>query len=179
MVTGLCDAGYNAVYLCEPTTGPYGRQLRQLLVSEGDRNPEEEFRLFLLDRQEDVEQNIKPVLQAGGIVCIDRYYISSMAYQGALGLDPEVIRRENERFSPAPDLILHFSVPVDTALDRIASSRAAGANQFEKRDYLVRVNEILENLAFPQLVSINAEAEPDEVYETALELVWGCVKHPA
>src|SRR5690606_18005812 len=100
----LSEAGYNAIYLCEPTNGPYGRQLRELFVSPAPRDPAKEFELFLKDRQEDVHQNIQPVLDAGGIVCIDRYYISSMAYQGALGIDPAVIQRENEAFAPAPDL---------------------------------------------------------------------------
>src|SRR5690606_35569687 len=89
----LSAAGYHAKYLREPTDGPHGRKLRELMTQPGERDVQEEFRLFLLDRREDVDQHIDPLLQAGGIVCIDRYYISSMAYQGALGLDPAHIRQ--------------------------------------------------------------------------------------
>src|SRR5437867_7178584 len=96
--------GFDTIYLREPTTGPVGLKLRQLMIS-GRVEPAEEFRLFLADREEDVRLNIRPALDRGAIICIDRYYISSMAYQGALGLDPEFIRAENEKIAPRPDLI--------------------------------------------------------------------------
>lgn len=167
----LKHQGYYAIYLREPTDGPHGRRLREIMMSPEMRNPQLEFELFILDRQEDVQLSIKPVLQAGGIVCIDRYYVSSMAYQGALGLDPEHIRQENEQFAPVPDLILHYTVPVETALERIQNSRADGANAFEKRDYLEKVQAEFSRMNFVQMKEISA----DQPLETVFQNTWTIV----
>jgi dTMP kinase len=167
----LCEAGYFAKYLREPTDGPHGRQLREIMVSPEARDAHQEFELFLLDRREDVAQNIAPVLHAGGIVCIDRYYISSMAYQGALGLDFREIQRANEEFAPSPDVLLYFEIPVDTALQRIAASREAGANSFEKREYLARVVETFERMNFPQMVRLDASSTPEVVFAQIQEVL--------
>lgn len=172
----LSADGYHAIYLREPTDGPHGRKLRELMVQPGQRNVDEEFNLFLLDRREDVERNISPVMKAGGIVCIDRYYISSMAYQGALGLDPMQIRQANEAFAPVPNLILHFNLPVETALGRIQASRAEGANTFEREDNLRRVAEIFDSMDFPQLVQIDASQHPDAVFEQVMKTIAPFVK---
>ncbi len=171
----LQQKGFNAVYLREPTDGPHGRRLRQIMVSPDKRDAQLEFELFLLDRQDDVEHNIKPVLQAGGIVCIDRYYVSSMAYQGALGIEMEEIRAENERIAPPPDLILRFVVDIDTALARIHASRTDGANQFEKKDYLKLVNSNFERMNFPQMVDVPSNDEQEKVLRRALEIVASCL----
>ena len=45
---------------------------------------------------------IKPALARGKIVITDRYYYSSVAYQGALGLDPDQILAENEALARCP-----------------------------------------------------------------------------
>ena len=156
VVNRLISAGFESVYLKEPTDGPIGRQLRQMMVSNHNRDYMEEFRLFLADRTEDVRQNIRPVLERGGIVCIDRYYISSMAYQGALGLDPDFIKTENEKIAPVPDLILYFQISVEESLKRISASRPAGQNLFEIREYQEKVKEIFETLTFPQMVTLDA-----------------------
>lgn len=167
----LNDCGYNAVYLREPTDGPYGKQLRAIMVSGDARDPLSEFDLFLKDRKEDVEQNINPVLSAGGIVCIDRYYISSMAYQGALGLDPEMIRETNEKFAPVPDLILRFNVNIDEALKRIKSTRSDGPNQFEQRDYQEKVNRIFDSMQFSQMIEIDADQNLQDVFQSTISII--------
>lgn len=157
--------GYQAQYLCEPTDGPYGRQLRALFTAPGPRDVQREFELFLKDRREDVAKNIQPLLDAGGIVCIDRYYISSMVYQGALGLSMDEIRKANEEFAPVPHAILHFSLPVDVALERIRASRSEGANNFEEENNLRTVAGLFDQLDFPQLITIDAVAAEEAVFQ--------------
>lgn len=163
--------GYKAVYLREPTDGPHGRRLREIMLSSEKRNPQLEFDLFLLDRQQDVQSNIVPALQAGGIVCIDRYYISSMAYQGALGLDPNMIQHKNEQFAPAPDLILRYVVSIETALKRISTSRSDGANQFETQEYLEKVNQVFDGMNFPQMQNISADQTQDDVFKETWNVI--------
>ena len=164
--------GYDSIYLREPTHGPYGMRLRQLMIAGRDSvSPEEEFRLFLADRQEDVELNIAPALSRGAIVCVDRYYISSMAYQGALGLDPEYIRRENEKIAPRPNLVLYFWLPVEEAVGRIRKSRRGGQNLFEVEAYQRRVSQVFDSITNPPLVRLDATTEPKSLTDQATELI--------
>lgn len=170
-VEALNHQGYSAISLREPTDGPFGRQLRQIMTCPDQRNPQAEFELFLKDRQEDVTQNIQPALAGGQIVCIDRYYISSMAYQGALGISPELIQTENEKFAPPPDLILYFDVPMEVALRRIYESRPDGANQFEKLENLKKVQSIFKGMEFPQMVHINAGQPLEAVVDDCMKQI--------
>lgn len=178
-VDDLRQEGYNAVYLREPTDGPYGLQLRTMLVSPEKRNAQFEFELFLKDRIYDVKTNISPIMKAGGIVCIDRYYISSMAYQGALGLDAEFIREENEKVAPVPHLVLYFSLPVEAALDRIHANRPDGTDQFEKKEYLEKVQAEFRRMDFPQMVEIDANADQNTVYSAVKQAIREIVNAPA
>ncbi|MCX7017301.1 MAG: dTMP kinase, partial [Candidatus Sumerlaeota bacterium] len=95
--------GHTTRVLREPTDGPHGSELRRM-AREGRTDPQRERALFIADRREDVERNIRPALARGEIVVMDRYYFSTVAYQGARGLDPDELRAENEAFAPKPDL---------------------------------------------------------------------------
>lgn len=166
----LESLGYEALYLREPTSGPFGQKLRELMVAGRDSvTPMQEFELFLKDREQDVRENIRPALDRGAVVCIDRYYISSMAYQGALGLDPEFIRIENEKIAPPPDLILHFRISVEESVDRIKRSRAGGQNLFELQSYQERVAEVFEAMTFSQIVRIDASQGIDCVHADTMD----------
>ena len=165
----LVAQGYDAVYLREPTDGPIGRKLRAVMVAGRESvTPLEEFELFRDDREENVRLRVRPALERGAIVLIDRYYISSMAYQGALGLDSEFIRVENEKIAPRPDLTLLFRVPVDVGIERIRASRADGQNLFELRHYQERVHAIFEAMQFPGMVRCDACQAPEQLHAVVM-----------
>ncbi|HEX7127007.1 MAG TPA: dTMP kinase, partial [Thermodesulfobacteriota bacterium] len=137
----LAAEGYAVTASREPTDGPHGRRIREI-AREGRRaaSAEEEVRLFLDDRREHVSRVIAPALAAGRVVLLDRYYLSTIAYQGALGIDPGFIQQANESFAPPPDLALILMLPVAQALDRIRAGRPGGLDlAFERADYLERV----------------------------------------
>jgi dTMP kinase len=137
--------GREVVLSREPTDGPWGKKARESGGS-GRLSPEEELQLFLNDRRQHVEELIKPALAAGKVVILDRYYFSTMAYQGIRGFDPTEIRRKNEEFAPVPDLLLILDLDVDAALGRIGA-RGDTANEFEKRENLQRCREIFLSLS--------------------------------
>ena len=137
--------GREVVLSREPTDGPWGRKLRESAAT-GRLSPEDELEYFLKDRRQHVEEVIQPALDAGKVVILDRYYFSTMAYQGARGFDPAEIRRKNEEFAPRPDLLVILDLNVDTALERIGA-RGDTANEFEKRESLQRCREIFLSLA--------------------------------
>jgi dTMP kinase len=136
--------GREVVLSWEPTDGPWGAKLRAS-ASSGRLSPEDELQYFLNDRRQHVEELIVPSLAAGKVVILDRYYFSTMAYQGARGLDPAEIRILNEQFAPVPDFLFILDLDVDAALARIGA-RGDIANEFEKRESLERCREIFLSL---------------------------------
>ena len=159
------------IALAEPTRGTWGTKIRRLL-SEGRQgiSPQEELSWFVNDRKEDIELNIMPALQDNKVVLMDRYYFSTAAYQGALGLDPEQIRLENETFAPIPDRVLIFLTSPETCLERIESSRDQ-KSAFEKLDYLKNVQEIFKSFAGPNIRFIDSIGSVSEVHEKVLSSI--------
>ena len=68
------------------------------------------------------ERQILPRLQAGYIVLCDRYVYTAFARDGVRGCDPAWLRKLYG-FAQAPDITLHFQVPLQVSLDRILSGR--------------------------------------------------------
>ena len=166
----LASQGREVVLSREPTAGPWGQKVRESAAT-GRLSREDELEYFLNDRREHVAELIAPSLAAGKIVVLDRYYFSTMAYQGARGFDPAEIRRKNEEFAPVPDLLLIMDLAVDAALERIGA-RGDTANEFEKRDNLERCREIflsLKDESFARV--INTCGTLDEVAARVREAV--------
>jgi dTMP kinase len=162
--------GREVVLSREPTDGPWGKKLRESATT-GRLSPEDELECFLNDRREHVEMTIKPALADGKVVILDRYYFSTMAYQGARGFDPAEIRRRNEAFAPQPDLLLILELSIESAHGRIGS-RGDTVNEFEQRDTLTRCREIflsLRNEPFARV--IDAEPSLNEVSADILAVV--------
>jgi dTMP kinase len=158
----LRNRGIDAVAFREPTGGRWGRELKRKAKTAGSLTPEEELALFLKDRRENVSRNLKPALGAGRVVVLDRYYYSTIAYQGAKGLNPERIRRLNERFAPTPDLVFLLDVPPGDGLARIAGRPTKDA-LFERASYLRRVRAIFRRFRGPRFVHLDARAERGEI----------------
>jgi len=142
--------GIDAVFTREPTDGEWGKKIRTIAARGREHvSLEEELDWFHKDREEHVRNEVLPALAAGKVVVCDRYYYSTMAYQGALGADPAEIRRMNEekhRF-PKPDLVIIIEVEPWQGLERIEKGRAGGANAgYEKSDFLKKVKEIFDGL---------------------------------
>jgi dTMP kinase len=164
--------GREVVISREPTDGPWGKKLRESAAT-GRLSPQDELQFFLNDRRQHVEEKIAPALAAGKVVILDRYYFSTMAYQGARGFDPAEIRRMNEAFAPVPDLLLILDLDVDTAHDRIGH-RGDSTNEFEKHESLTRCREIFLSLKDEPFVRvIYSNAPLDEVSERIRAAVEG------
>src|SRR4051812_29808874 len=126
--------GLPTVTSSEPTRGEWGMQLRRSMTA-GRLDLKEELALFLKDRAEHVETLIRPALSEGKVVLLDRYYLSTAAYQGARGAFPEAILRENEKFAPLPDLVILLDFDPAAGLARIRA-RGDAPNTFEQLDQL-------------------------------------------
>lgn len=168
----LRAAGLEVVATREPTDGPYGRQIRASFANRAALSPEEELRLFIEDRREHVQTLVGPALAAGKLVLTDRYYFSTVAYQGAAGHDPATILAANESFAPRPDLVLLLVVPPQVGVRRVRDFRGESLNDFEQEDYLTRVAAIFAAFADPSLVRIDASGDIEQVGER----IWAAVR---
>ena len=165
-----------AVLSHEPTDAPHGRKLRQLAQAGRDTlSPQAEYALFVEDRRAHVRDLIAPRLAAGEIVILDRYYFSTMAYQGALGLDPDEIRRENERFSPRPDRLFLIDTPVALGLERIRTKRGEVPNLFEKEHYLEQVAAIFATLQDDFIVRLDGRDPVASIHAKVMARIEPCL----
>jgi dTMP kinase len=165
VVGALLDAGHEVLATREPTDGEWGRKIR-MMAQTGDLPPaEEELRWFTEDRQEHVQEVIAPALEAGRTVVTDRYFLSTVAYQGARGLDWREILRESEARFPRPDLVLLFEVSPELGLSRVRARAGTEEPAFERVDYLARVAEIFAAIERDYLVRVDARGDEAAVRE--------------
>jgi dTMP kinase len=172
-LTGWLNAnGRPAVWLKEPTDGPFGRRIRNL-ARDGRHTvtPEQELELFIRDRTENCRDNIRPALQGGQCVVMDRYYFSSAAYQGALGLDPETILERNEEIAVIPDLVILMDMPVKAGLERISKIRNSVHDHFEGEAYLEKVRALFLGIRRPFIRVVDASADPESVFNAITGIV--------
>lgn len=159
--------GDTVIATAEPTDGPVGRLLRQVLRGEGGAaDPAALPWLFAADRADHIARLVAPALSRGHWVVADRYLPSSLAYQ-SLDRGMDGVAALNDTF-PLPDLTLLLRVSADAALARI-TSRGAPAERFERRDTLARVAAAYESaMAWVvarggRVVTLDGEASADAV----------------
>ena len=106
----------------EPGGADFGEELRKILLDKkSDIDAKTEFLLFSSGRADHVEKVVKPNLEEGKVVVLDRYYDSSFAYQGyAGGMNLEDIKRITE-FSIdgcVPDLTFLLDISYEEGFGR-------------------------------------------------------------
>jgi dTMP kinase len=156
-------AGETPVVSREPTDGPWGRRIRES-ASTGRMTPAEELEAFILDRTEHLSGVVMPALLDGRVVILDRYFYSTIAYQGTrAGVDVEAVRRRMESLFPEPDLVLLLDVEPEVALRRIVGGRGETPNEFERREGLERARAVFLSLESPRIRRIDASLGEAEV----------------
>jgi dTMP kinase len=171
LAEALKERGLAVVLTQEPSAGPAGQELRRYLAGPSRHlSPVAELALFVADRREHVAQVINPALAAGQVVVTDRYYYSSVAYQGALGLDPARILAANEAFAPRPDLVFILILPPALAVARLAHSPGRRRQVSEDQDYLERVAAIYAALSGPHIHRVDAVAPPEAIHAHLLAI---------
>ncbi|MBQ8037489.1 MAG: dTMP kinase [Proteobacteria bacterium] len=166
--------GCTVCLTAEPTKGPFGQRIR---AAQTRLDPRTERQLFVDDRKEHLVTCILPALERGEVVITDRYFYSSVAYQGtrrdALKNSEDIealhdlqddIAEQNRLYSPEADILIYLRLDVDTALERMRSGREA-LDPFEKKQTLQDVSDAFDRLVkdHPQALVVDASLMPDEV----------------
>lgn len=159
---------YDAVYTAEPSDGKIGSFIRRsYLYSERRISHVAEALLFAADRVDHLEREVLPALRKGQVVVSDRYVYSSMAYQGAAGLDLGWIKKINE-YAIRPDLAFFIDVTPEVVMQRLRRRRTVMENlstqQHVREVYLKFVNEGI-------LVRIDGEQTKEAVANALLAVV--------
>ena len=172
----LEEKGYDVIWTREPGSKGLGQKIRELLLHyDGDVAPMCEAFLFLADRAQNIEQNIKPAVTEGKIVICDRHTDSTIAYQGfGRGKDIQQLTYLNNLATDTmkPDITFVYDVSTDVALTRVGSEKdrmeSAGIEFHKKvrQGYL----EIAKN--DPERVKvINANNSIDHVFEDTKKIL--------
>jgi dTMP kinase len=179
----LTHAGVPHAVHREPGGTPVGDRIRELLLhSDVPLAPAAEAALFVASRAQLVAAVVKPALAAGQHILLDRFLLSTYAYQiHGRGLPSREVRAGNELATAglAPDLTVLLRVPVNEGLSR-ADKRGA-ADRFERADrtFHNRVAaafdsfaEVTWQRAHPEcgpIVAVDAMGTPDEVEQRVLD----------
>jgi dTMP kinase len=142
--------GPEVVLTCEPSTGPIGSLIRQVLQrrlfvpdATGPRNFAWSTMalLFAADRMDHLDSTVAPALRAGSVVISDRYDLSSLAYQSVTahsGAEAIPWIRELNTQALRPDVTIVIDVPAEVAEER-RRARGGVEEMFEARELQARL----------------------------------------
>ena len=164
-------AGRDVVETSEPYDCEWGRKIRGMARSAQRVAPEQELEWFLEQRRLHVRDLVGPALAAGRLVLSDRYFLSTVAYQGARGLDAERILAESEAEFPTPDLVLLLEIDPGKGLGRVAERGQPHEPAFEEEAFLERVASIFRSLDRDYIAHIEADADIPTVHQRVLSAV--------
>jgi dTMP kinase len=157
----------------EPSDGPIGVLLREILAGRHTADATALSLLFAADRVDHLTREVEPALLSGKLVISDRWYHSSLAYQGT-SEERAWIRTLNRR-ARVPDLTILLEVSV-----KVAATRRVDAGRspelFDALEIQDRVatgyREVMEMLAAEERIeTINGERSVSAVADDVERLV--------
>jgi len=174
-------AGQSVELRREPGGTAVGERIRDLLQhtqEASNMTPEAELLLFAASRAQLVREKIKPSLEAGNVVILDRFLDSAIVYQGiARGLPMESVRAIN-RFAVGdviPQLTLVLDMDAATARERIQrDGRELDRIESQPLAFFEKVRQGYLHLAVEQpgrMVVLDGAQTPEQIEEQVWKLV--------
>ncbi len=185
----LVDRGQPVSTSCEPSNGPVGMLIRQMLskritVVDADGEHREIGRdtlalLFAADRLDHLQAEVEPALNRGQVAITDRYYHSSLVYQGTAHADDVVVdswvEMLNER-ARAPDLTVFLEATAELSLQRLQPRGSRDIYESKQRlelfDQRYRdVMDLVESRG-ERVLRLDAARPAEELTEAIVEEIW-------
>lgn len=158
----------------EPGGTEIGERLRDILLNPKNKkmHAKTELLLYLANRCQHTYEKIMPEIQKGTVIIIDRYSLSSLAYQGkGRDLSFKVVSRLNKfaTFGIKPDLVILLDVPVEIGLTRTQNKTLDRLEQ-EEVEFFEKVREGYLQLAkrAPKRIKIFDGTKPIEQLQTEI-----------
>jgi dTMP kinase len=165
LADSLASSGIAHRCLREPGGTTLGTEVRRLLLErEWEMDARAEALLFMASRAQLVAQELRPALAKGEHVLLDRFFLSTYAYQiGGRGLPEEAVRAANGLATAGlvPDVTLLLTFPVADGLAR-AAERSAAHDRMEREgeEFHRRVASAFEVFARPEWQRAHPECGP-------------------
>ncbi|MCC6547122.1 dTMP kinase [Candidatus Sumerlaeota bacterium] len=127
LTENLNREGTKAILSWEPTSGPIGTLIKQimrgrLLAAEDRETTERQLAyLFAADRHDHLHNQVDGITsqtRKGFVAVSTRYFFSSYAYNARTEADFDLVDRLNRDF-PVPQAIVYLKVPLNVALERL------------------------------------------------------------
>lgn len=169
------------LFVREPGGTPLTEEIRKLILNyEIDKPlPMTELLLFCAARVENVEKLVKPALEKGKVVIADRFYDSTIAYQGMarnimtceniLSLTKTIIG------DIKPDLTFYFKITPEEAFKRKAKMNE-GLDRIEKEGLQFHQNvakgyDYISSIEKDRFYIIDATKTPDEIFKEIISVL--------
>ena len=160
----LSAAGIPVVPLREPGGTPVGDSIRSILLDpRSEISGGSEALLFMASRAELVRREIQPALKRGDVVLMDRFFLSTYAYQIAgRGLNEEEVRSANCLATEGlvPDLTIILDFPVADGIERVAQRGSHDRIEQAAFDFHERVERAFAESATPVWQKSHPECGP-------------------
>lgn len=178
----LGAAGHDVVAVREPGGTAAGDEVRRVLLDPASElTPETEALLFAASRAQLLRTVVQPAVVRGAVVLVDRFLLSTYAYQGAgRGLQLAALHAVNLLATGGlvPDLTLLLTMPLDAAMARMQARGATDRMERAGLDFHTRV-QLAFNGAVQQewqeqhpeigpVTAVDASGTPEDVTERCL-----------
>lgn len=172
----LESQGKTVIYTREPGGTPISETIRNVILDckNTAMTGMTEMLLYAASRAQHVEECIMPAVKAGHIVLCDRFYDSTLAYQGGgRSIPKEQLQRVNELAiqSMWPNLTIYFDIDYETSQERLSTRGAKDRLDLEKRTFVEAVIQRYRDMVkrYPErILSVDARGEIEPTFETML-----------
>ncbi len=135
----LLKQGKSVVQTREPGGTDLGVKIRQIVKEGSELNiaPLAELFLFAADRAQHVNTLIKPSIEKGSYVLTDRYYHSTLAFQGAgRKIDSSVVKASIDFAISGvkPGLVVLIDLPIEESAKRANKRQDLESDRFENEN---------------------------------------------
>jgi dTMP kinase len=179
----LEQEGRRVITLREPGGTPLGDSIRTILLdAPGDISAPAEALLFMASRAEIMARHVDPALDAGVIVLMDRFFLSTYAYQIAgRGLNETNVRAANELATGGrrPDLNLVIEIPAAEGLARAALRGSHDRMERSGEEFHSRVSNAFSEFSSDEwqrahaecgkIVEVDGRGSPDDVHRRIIK----------
>ena len=175
----LSFSGHKVTLTREPGWGRLGELIRKVILDERELilDPFSELCLFCADRAQHVRDFIKPKLREGEIVICDRYFDSTVVYQGyGRKLDKRLVNKiaKASTLELIPDITFLLNLPVKKGLSRLERRGNTTKLDEEPLEFheLIRQGYMLIARREPnRILKINADREAQEIHQELKDIV--------
>lgn len=182
--------GYDVVATREPGGTELAEKIRNLLIGPEVENMDAitEVLLYAAARREHFKDVIQPALNAKKIVLSDRFFDTSLVYQGLVkkGMRWDQILDINLKATNGkqPDLTIYFDIEPEKGLKRIKTNSQREVNRFDKADlefhHAARHGYLALKACFPERIKmVDADQYPENVFDDVIEIIFNKLELPS